>query len=118
MNMKISLSNIGIFLGKFYLLGLLDGATNDYVSILYADDNSKPLLEIDGNSLPWEEYVKYFGGEQIFCCSCGIMILKEKKSQRYCTNCGKIKKREKAKERKQRQRKREKKVTLDSAIII
>lgn len=102
--MKISLSNIGLFLTEFHYLGMIDGAMNEYISILYSEDNSIPMLEVKGVEYPWLIYIDYFSGEQIFCDNCKKMIKKEKVNQKYCKICGEIKRKEFARNRKRKQR--------------
>lgn len=99
MNMKISLANMGLFLQKFYLLGLVDGSSFEMINILYSDDSGKPVVEVLGTEPPWISYVKLFDGEQIYCENCQKQEKRKFSNQKYCENCRKIMQKEKTKMR-------------------
>ncbi len=105
MNMKISLSNMGLFLQQFYLLGLVDGSSYEKINVLYSDDSSKPLIEVKGTDSPWLIYVDFFGGEQLFCENCEKQEKRRFSNQKYCDDCRKIMQKEKTKNRVKKHRK-------------
>jgi hypothetical protein len=86
--LKISLVKIIDLIREFYLLDLVDAVGGQNVRLLYTSDDSQPIIEVDGKQYkPWLEYVKWLGGDILFCKKCGVEIKRISPNQQYCEDC-------------------------------
>ncbi len=85
MGLKVSKKTLPNFLNILYANNFLkDTGDQRYVAILYAEDNSKPVVEILDNENPWTKFVEYLGGEFIYCEICGEKVIKNSNRQKLC----------------------------------
>ncbi len=52
--------------------------------ILFSEDNSRPIVEIDGTELAWIKYVEHNGGECFYCEKCGEKEKRTNNRQKLC----------------------------------
>lgn len=91
LNMKISLAKTTSLMREFFLLGMIEPSGGQNVKLLYAEDNSQPLIEVDGKNMKiYDCYVSYLGGDILFCEDCEKEMKRTSPNQKYCDNCKKI----------------------------
>ena len=109
MGLRISERNLTNWLGIFHdqnIIGESAGGSGDnrYISVLYSEDNSTPIVELESLDIPYKKYVEFCGGEKIYCVNCEKCVDKNFRNQKYCEECRMIKRREVERNKKRKQR--------------
>jgi len=95
-----------LFVHKLVLSGFLGATKVGKIAILYADDNSSPVIKVLGTEDPVKAYVDMNDGELLYCAECGNLVKKESNRQKLCKECSVASNNKKAGERMKDLRKR------------